>query len=55
MQYLLPNFLDYANIKLMHYYIQGQQIKQVTSANYLGVTIDECLTQNYCQGYDQQG
>jgi len=30
----------------MRYYIQGQQIKQATSAKYLGVTIDEHLTWN---------
>jgi len=31
---------------LMHYYIQGQEIKRSTSAQYLGVTIDEHLTWN---------
>ena len=28
---------------LMHYYIQGQEIKHSTSAQYLGITIDEHL------------
>ena len=30
----------------MHYYIQGQEIKHSTSAQYLGITIDEHLTWN---------
>ena len=31
---------------LMHYYIQGQEIKQTTSTQYLSITIDEHLTWN---------
>ena len=31
---------------LIHYYIQGQEIKHSTSAQYLGITIDEHLTWN---------
>ena len=31
---------------LMHYYIEGQELKLSTSAQYLGITIDEHLTWN---------
>jgi len=30
----------------MHYFIQGQEIQEVSSAKYLGITIDQHLTWN---------
>ena len=49
MKYAKCEFLrvsNKCNPILMHYYIQGQEIKHSTSAQYLGVTIDEHLMWN---------